>query len=225
MDCSQCNGRYCMSSVPIFQGLNNDEMAELSKIIIHRTYKKGEPVFLAGDLNNHLFVVRKGKVKITRVTEEGHEQVIRIIQEGDFFGDLSLFRNNSLTSNAEAIELTEICLVKGEEFKKTLEKSPSLMLNMLDQLSERLEKAEFQLSQFNHRDVAQRVAAFILQHGENSENLIFEFPTNKTDIASMLGTTRETLSRKLSFFQRKGYIKISGRQIQICDVKALKELF
>lgn len=224
MDCLQCNRRYCMSYVPIFQGLGSDAMAELSKIIVHKTYKKGEAVFLAGDVNNHLFVVRKGKVKITHVSEEGREQVIRIIQEGDFFGDLSLFRDQSLSSNAEAIELTEVCLVRGSEFKKILEKTPSLMFNMLDQLSERLEKAEFQLSQLNHRDVAQRLAAYILQHGENSENLIFEFPTNKTDVASLLGTSRETLSRKLSYFQRKGLIKISGRQIQICNTQALKEM-
>ncbi|MEH6944502.1 Crp/Fnr family transcriptional regulator [Bacillus sp. JJ722] len=224
MDCLQCNGKYCMSFVPIFQCLNSEEMIELSGIITHKTYKKGESIFLAGDINNNLFVVHKGKVKITHVSEEGREQVIRIIQAGDFFGDLSLFRNNPLTSNAEAIEPTELCLLKGSAFKQILEKTPSLMFNILNQLCERLEKAEFQLSQLNHQDVAQRLAAFILQCSENSENKVFEFPVNKTDVASMLGATRETISRKLSYFQRKGYIMISGRQIQICDLQALKEL-
>lgn len=224
MDCLQCNRKYCMSFVPIFQCLNSEEMVELSKIITHKSYKKGESIFLAGDINNNLFVVRKGKVKITHVSEEGREQVIRIIQTGDFFGDLSLFRNNPLTSNAETIESTEICLLNGSAFKQILEKTPSLMFNILNQLCERIEKAELQLSQLSHQDVGQRLAAFILQCGENSRGGIFEFPVNKADVASILGTTRETLSRKLSFFQRKGYIIISGRQIQICNLMALKEL-
>ncbi|GGE68135.1 Crp/Fnr family transcriptional regulator [Priestia taiwanensis] len=224
MQCLQCNKKYCLSFVPIFQQLKTEEIMELSHIVTHKTYKKGEVIFLAGDVNNHLFVVHKGTVKITHISEDGREQVVRIIQAGDFFGELSLFRSSPLNSNAEAIELTEVCILQGHTFKDILTNIPSLQFNMLNQLSERLEKAEFQLSQLSNQDVGQRLATFLLQCSQNSGNEAFELPINKTDAASMLGTSRETLSRKLSFFQRKGYITVSARQIRICNRNALQAL-
>lgn len=224
MTCLQCSRKSCLAFVPIFKSLKSEELMELSKIITHRTYKKGEAVYIAGELNDNLFIVRKGKVKITYVSGEGREQIVRIIQEGDFFGELSLFRNSPLPSNAEALEMTEVCILEGRLFKQILEKSPSLVFNLFHQLSERLERAELTLSQISHHDVGQRLAAFLLQCAEKSGKESFEFPVNKTDAASMLGTTRETLSRKLSSFQREGYIKQSGRQITICDAAALEDL-
>lgn len=224
MQCLKCNRKYCLSFVPIFQSLKPEDLMGISHIMTHKTYKKGEVIFLAGDLSNHLFVVRKGTVKITHVFEDGREQVVRIIQAGDFFGELALFRNSPLTSNAEAIVETEVCILQGHAFKDIIVKIPSLQLNLLNQLSERLEKAEFQLSRLNTQDVGQRLAAFLLQCSENTEHKTFKLPVNKTDAASMLGTSRETLSRKLSLFQRKGYIALSGREIRICDKEALQEL-
>ena len=224
MQCLKCNRKYCLSFVPIFQSLKPEDLMEISHIMTHKTYKKGEVIFLAGDLSNHLFVVRKGTVKITHVFEDGREQVVRIIQTGDFFGELALFRDSPLTSNAEAIMETEVCILQGHAFKDIIVKIPSLQLNLLNQLSERLEKAEFQLSRLNTQDVGQRLAAFLLQCSENTEHKTFKLPVDKTDAASMLGTSRETLSRKLSLFQRKGYIALSGREIRICDKEALQEL-
>lgn len=224
MQCLKCNRKYCLSFVPIFQSLKPEDLMGISHIMTHKTYKKGEVIFLAGDLSNHLFVVRKGTVKITHVFEDGREQVVRIIQAGDFFGELALFRNSPLTSNAEAIVETEVCILQGHAFKDIIVKIPSLQLNLLNQLSERLEKAEFQLGSLNTQDVGQRLAAFLLQCSENTEHKTFKLPVNKTDAASMLGTSRETLSRKLSLFQRKGYIALSGREIRICDKEALQEL-
>ncbi|MGN1386435.1 MAG: Crp/Fnr family transcriptional regulator [Bacillus sp. (in: firmicutes)] len=224
MNCLHCNKNYCMSFVPIFQVLNRTEMEEISKIISRQTFKKGEPIVLAGEMKKRFFVVHRGKVKITHISEDGREQVIRIMRAGDFFGDLSLFKNTPLTTNAEALETVEICMLEGGPFKEILRKTPDLLLNILEHLSERLEKAEFQLSQMSTQDVGQRLAAFILEQATDSNQDIFELPVNKTDAASLLGTSRETLSRKLSFFQKQGYIKMSGRKVQICDRAALERM-
>lgn len=224
MNCLHCNKSYCMSFVPIFQVLNGDEMREISQIITRQSFKKGEPIFLAGDMKKTLFVVHKGKVKITHISEDGREQVIRIMRTGDFFGDLSLFNNTPLTTNAEALEPVEICMLEGEAFKSILRKTPELLLNILAQMSERLERAEFQLSQLSTQDVGQRLAAFILEQAADHDNNAFVLPVNKTDAASLLGTSRETLSRKLSLFQKQGYIQMSGRKVQICNRAALESM-
>ncbi|WP_019240238.1 MULTISPECIES: Crp/Fnr family transcriptional regulator [Bacillus] len=219
-----CNKHDCLSIVPIFRNVNEEEMKELARIVTHKIFHKGEPIFLAGEHKKNLFVVHTGKVKITHISEDGHEKVIRILQTGDFFGELSLFRNTNIMNNAEALEQTEICLLEGEQFIKIMSHTPNLLIKILQHLSERLEKAEYQLSQISNQDVGQRLASFILKQGECAKDEIFEFPMSKKDIASLLGTTRETLSRKLSSFQKEGYIALSGRRIQICDEKALREL-
>lgn len=224
MQCLHCNRKFCLSYVPIFKVLKQEEMMELSKIITHRTYKKGEYIFLAGDLSNHLFVVRKGTVKLTHVLEDGREQVVRIVLPGDFFGELAMFQNSPLTSNAVVIEEAELCILQGNFFKELLLKIPSLQLNMMHILSERLEKAESKLSRIHGQDVGQRLAAFLLQCSKNSNNDTFKLPVNKTDVASILGTSRETLSRKLSLLQKKGIISLSGREIKICNYEALRQL-
>lgn len=224
MQCLQCNRKLCLSYVPIFQVLQQEEMIELSKVITHRTYKKGDYIYLAGDLSNHLFVVRKGTIKLTHVLEDGHEQVVRIVLPGDFFGELALFQNTPMIYNAIVIEEAELCVLQGNFFKELLIKVPHLQLNMLQILSERLEIAEKKLTQAHSQDANQRLAAFLLQCSENGIKQTFRLPVNKTDIASILGTSRETLSRKLSSLQKKGIISLSGREIKICNLDALKEL-
>lgn len=221
--CSNCNRNTCLSTVPIFQNLTEEESKAVAALVQAKSYQKGDPIFLAGDTTKALFVVKKGKVKITQTSESGREQVVRIIEVGDFFGEMALFDDKPLTSNAEAIMQTELCVLEGSALRGILEKAPQLMLAMLAQLSRRLEKAEILLGQLSNQDVTHRLATYILEHVGSENGYVFECPVNKTDLASMLGVSRETLSRKLSVFQKEGWIEITGRKIKVCQPEALKK--
>ena len=116
MDCGCGNDereKTCIEIVPIFNTLTYDEMVEIASITNSRKYEKGQMIYTAGDKGEKLYVIHKGKVKITRFSEMGKEQIIRVLEPGDFMGELSLFAPSPLTDNAEALRDTSICIIDG----------------------------------------------------------------------------------------------------------------
>ncbi|MDQ0174877.1 Crp/Fnr family transcriptional regulator [Bacillus chungangensis] len=217
--------KMCVSLVPIFNHLEEEEMKKIVELSNSKKYKKGEIIFRSGESENHLYIVHKGKVKIFRLTESGKEQFIRTMESGDFLGELSLFTKNKHNSFAEAMTDVEICVIERNDFQKLLYQFPAISLKVLEELSSRLESAEKLVSQLSSQDAEIRVASYLMElvdiHGKTEIML----PMSKKDLASYLGTTQETLSRKLSGFQQKGYIKQSGqRKIHIIDMAAIRQI-
>ena len=218
----------CMSKVPIFNHLTEEEMQEVAAVTRHQRFRKGEMIFLAEDELEQLFVLHTGKVKITRISEAGKEQVLRILEPGDFMGETALFTHTPLSSNAEAMEATEICLVKGSEFRKLLLKYPDIALKVLEEFSRKTEQTEQLVEQIGLHDTGQRVAAILVQLAEEQEpggSQSIHLSVSKKDLASQIGTTRETLSRKLSAFQKQGLIEMEGqRTVRILNRTGLQAI-
>lgn len=216
-------GKTCIEIVPIFNTLTYDEMMEVAMITNSREYKKGEMIYMAGDKGDKLFVIHKGKVKITRFSDLGKEQVIRLLGPGDFMGELSLFVHEPLTDNAEALEDTTVCIIDGEKLKGLMVKYPTIALKVLEELSARLEKAENLIEHLGIHNVESRIIDILLDLANDKGEITLKM--SKGDLASHIGMSQETLSRKLSYFQDMGWIKLIGhRRIIILDKEALKTL-
>lgn len=219
---STCNGgrNSCIDIVPIFSGLNYEEKINVAMITESREYKKNEIIYNMGEINNNLYVIHRGSVKISRISEEGKEQVIRILGPGDFLGELSLFSSQARLDNAEAISDLVICEVQGERLKGLMVDYPQISIKIVAELSNRLRDAETTIERIGIQSVDKRVAGKLLElsGGGNMINL----DRTKGILASQLGITQETLSRKLSYFQEKGWIGLSGhRKILIKNREAL----
>lgn len=224
MNCS-CNKeeKTCIEIVPIFSNLNSEEMMEIGKITNSRKYKKGEMIYMAGDKGEKLFVIHKGKVKITRLSESGKEQVIRILGAGEFMGELSLFVHETLTDNGEALEDTTICIIDGNKLKKLMEKYPIISFKIIEELSNRLNKAEKLIENLGIHDVETRIVKSLFDLADEKGNILLSM--SKGDLASYIGMSQETLSRKLSYFQEMNWINMIGhRKIEILDKESLKNL-
>lgn len=224
MDCG-CNSegrqRTCIEIVPIFSTLTYDEMIEVAGITNSRQYEKGEMIYMAGDKGESLFVIHKGKVKITRFSDSGKEQVIRVLGPGEFMGELSLFVHEPLTDNAEALEYTTVCIIDGEKLKGLMVKYPTIALKVLEELSKRLGKAENLIEHLGVHDVETRIAETLLDLADDRGEVLLKM--SKGDLASHIGMSQETLSRKLSYFQEMGWIKLIGhRKIIILDEESLR---
>lgn len=225
MDCNCSKGkkRLCIEIVPIFNNLNYDEMLEVAGITNSREYKKGEMIYMAGDKGRNLFVIHKGKVKITRISETGKEQVIRVLGPGEFMGELSLFVHEKLKDNAEALEDTKVCIINGEQLKKLMEKYPTISFKILEELSSRLGKAEQLIEHLGIHNVETRIVETLLNLADEKGEIVLTM--SKGDLASHIGMSQETLSRKLSYFQEKGWIKLVGhRKIVLLDPASLSKL-
>jgi CRP/FNR family transcriptional regulator len=213
----------CISLVPIFNHLEKEQMDEIMAVTYSISYKKGENIYCAGDKADSLYIVSKGKIKIYRLSESGKEQLLRILHPGDFTGELALFSETVHEEYAEAMEETNVCTIKNSELQEILLKYPSISLKVLAEFSSRLEQSEKQATLFATEKVETRIALFLVECMDNEkQSMEVVLPMNKKDMASYLGTTPETISRKLADLEEAGYIKqISNKKIKILNLDGL----
>lgn len=216
-------GKPCITLVPIFNHLKEEEMADIMKVIQTKSFKKGERIFQAGDTSDSLYIVNRGQIKEYRLSESGKEQLVRLLNPGDFTGELALFREGVHESYAEAMMNSGVCMITREDLQKFLMEYPTISLRILSEFSERLARSERQTTSLATEKVETRIAMFL---GEcvNSDDpeMVIELPMSKKDLASYLGTTPETISRKLAELEEQGYIQLeTNRKVRILDLDGL----
>ena len=212
----------CIERVPIFSGLSPGEILEIAAITRDKIFEKGQMVYMAGDMDDTLYVLHSGRVKISRISATGREQVIRVLGPGEFMGELSLFNPLPLTENAEVRERSTMCLIEGTRLKELMNKYPVIALKVLEEVSKRLEQAENLIESINLNTVEQRLAQALLTGADEKGRILLNM--TKGDFASRLGMSQETLSRKLAVFQERGLIRLRGhKEIRILDREALDE--
>lgn len=213
----------CIEIVPIFSSLSPDEMLEIARITEAVSYKKGDMVYTPGDKGGKLYVLHAGQVKIARLSANGKEQVIRVLGPGDFMGELSLFSSLPLTDSAVVLKVTTMCVIKGENLKELMVKYPSIAFKVMDELSKRLEQAENRIEVINLHSVEQRLAQVLLELSAGENEVLLAM--TKGDLASQMGMSQETLSRKLAAFQEEGLIELKGRnRIALLDRAELEAM-
>lgn len=226
-----CGHGYCIDNVAIFVDLPIEIKQSIMDSSNHKIYKKGEIIFNSGDYFDYFFIVNKGRVKLSKISAMGKEQILKILEVGDFMGELSLFKDTLLTNSAEALEKTEICIIRSEKVREIIMQRPEIALKFLEKYAERIKHSEELIEQIGLRDVEQRIANFLIAEVEknNIKNRNNEYeinlPVTKSVLSSILGTTKETLSRKLSLLQDEGLIRLEGqRKIIITDIENLRDM-
>ncbi|SCG81762.1 Crp/FNR family transcriptional regulator [Proteiniborus sp. DW1] len=226
--CNLCKGKYCAHKVSIFSVLTEEQLAKLTAKISHKNYKKGQVIFFEGDISDKLYVINKGKIKIFKYTREGKEQILYILSEGDFVGDLSLLKKDEFKFNAEALENSNICVLTKDDFDEMLKENPEIAIEILQVVYDRIVKLENLIQNLSTKDIEARIAglllSFVKDFGVRKEDSIeLELPLSREDIANYIGVTRETISRKLGSMQDQGVIDLIGsKKIIIKDIEELE---
>lgn len=211
---------------PIFQGLNEDEIQLIKKVTHAREYKKGDYIFREGESSETLYLINHGLIKITKVAEDGKEQIVRLLFPGDFFGQSALLQTENHYANAVAINDTLIYTIHKLDFMNTLERNHKMALRFMQALNERIYQADEWMSLLSLMEVEQRLASVLLlfHNRMQSKNGKFTLPISKKILASLIGTTPETISRKLVSFVSSNLIELHGqRDIHILDLEGLKK--
>ncbi len=217
------NPSNCIEIVPIFSNLTEEEMLEIANITTEAKFDKGSYVYMANDLGGKLYVLHSGRVKISRLNINGKEQVLRIVEPGEFMGELTLLSNTPLTDNAEVLEKTLMCMIDGKKLKELMNKYPSIAFKVMEVLSKRLEQAESLIEKINLNTVEQRLALALLDLVNQRNEITLNM--TKGDFASSIGMSQETLSRKLTSFQDEGIIELIGqRKIIVKNINAIKRI-
>ena len=209
--------KLCVSKVPIFSELEYEKLKQINKLAKHRTYSKKEIIFMEGQLAQNIHIINSGQVKIFNTSKEGKEYIIRLLGEGDFFGELILFKDENLTYSAKAVTEVELCLLNKNDLEKLLEDNPPIARQLLAALSSRLKTIEdkaYSLALDNAKDKTKKLLIRLAkENGDKKETGIeIHLPLTRAGLASLMGMKQETMSRKLSELEKDGKIEIIGRK-------------
>lgn len=207
----------CVRLVPIFEGLSEADQHRIAETAVTRRFEPREQVYGAGDRTG-LHIVHRGQVKAYRATEGGSEQLVRLLFPGDFLGESALLADTASDHFAVAIRPSEVCSVPRAGMRRLLVERPPVALQMLQTVSNRLGVAEEMLAAVTGQSVGERLAQQLLHLADEAGSARFRLPTSKKDLASYLGTTPETLSRRLGALQRAGVIRLGQqRTVEVLD--------
>lgn len=214
-----------LGKAPLFQGLQSEYLEQMAKICHLKPYKKGMSVFFEGDPGDGFYLVAKGKVKVFKNSVDGKEKILHILSSGEPFGEVAVFTGKSFPASAQVISDSNLVFLPRREFIALISKNPSLSLNMMGVLTQRLKQFATQIENLALKEVPGRLANYLLLLTEEQENeSAVQLSVTKGQLASLLGTISETFSRILAKMNHHQLIQVEGRTIQILDIEGLRQL-
>lgn len=212
-----CGHKYCVQRVPVFASLSIEELGHVASLIRHREYQKGEILFSEQDPLDTLVIVHSGSVKAYKITADGKEQILYLFQQGDFFGERSLFGEQTASYTVEALESVKTCSFTRDSFRALLHEHPEIAIKIIEELEDRIARMENALKSIGVRSVDGRISALLLdfadRYGTNvPEGVLIRLPLSREGMASQLGIARETMSRKLGQLEGDGIIRSVGNK-------------
>ncbi len=214
-----------LPSIPLLQGLSEEQRAWVEKRALRRRVVKGQRVFFEGDPAVGFYILLSGRVKVSKLSPEGKEQILHLMDPGDPFGEVPVFAGGVFPANAVVLEDADLLFLSRESFLELIGRVPALAMNMLAFLSRRLIHMTRLVESLSLREVHERLAAYVLHRSDlqgRSDEVSLDI--NKGLLASLLGTSPETLSRTLTRLHNDGFIEVEGRRIRIRNRTGLKEM-
>ena len=208
----------------LFKGLQDAQLERIAEISHEKNYKRGESIFFEGDEATGFYVVAEGKIKIFKMSPDGREQILHIFGPGEPFGEVPVFHGQPFPANAVTMAPSALLFFPRREFVDLVASTPSLALSMLAMLSLRLRRFASQVESLSLKEVPGRLAAHLVYLAEEqgrTDWVVLDIP--KGQLASLLGTSPETLSRIFARMSEEGLIRVHGKKIELLDYDELLE--
>ncbi len=214
-----------ISTIPLFNGLPEDQIFAIKKIAVEKQFNKGEIIFSEGDEGNGFFVIAEGRVKVFKVSTEGKEQILHIFGPGQPFGEVPVFTGQRFPASAQAIDKTRVLFLPRASIVDLISANPSLALNMLAIMSKKLRQFAIQIENLSLKEMPARLASYLifLADEQNNDNAV-SLKISKGQLASILGTIPETLSRVFAKLSGQNLISVDGKKIALLDRRGLENL-
>src|SRR2546425_2681360 len=219
---------WYLQHIDAFAGVGESEMQQIARRSTMREFTRGRVILHPGETQEMVYLIKEGRVKVSRYSPEGREQILALLEPGDLVGELDLVRETDPV-HVEACEDTLICELSRRDFVALLRRQPEVMLHVMKLLAMRLRVAEEEIADLVFRDVPGRLASLLLRLAEaygrkSSGKLLLALRLTHQDIASMIGATRETVTSTLSRFRDAGLIATEHRSIMIKNAEGLRRL-
>ena len=216
----------CVGRVPIFAGLTTAQQGEVARLARPLRLDRGEVAQRPGERAGMLLVVHSGALRVSRVAPGGQEQVLRVLRPGDFVGEIGFVTGDADDRLAVSVEPAEVCSFRHRDLEDLVTRFPDIGLRMLRAVTRRLSAAEASLAAVSGADAGARVAGYLLELPArwSDGRPAVTFPVPKRDVASLLGLTPETLSRRLGALSRAGLIRVDKATVVLHDPEGLARI-
>ncbi|SFL85337.1 Crp/Fnr family transcriptional regulator [Halanaerobium salsuginis] len=219
-----------VKKIPFFSLLNENELKLIEKIAFEKNYQKGEYIFFEGDPGNKFFIIKSGQVKLTKMIADGSEQILNIFSDNDIIAEIVAFDKGNYPASAITITETTMIVFAQTELENLILKYPNIAIKLLREMSGRLRRAQKNVRDLALKDSSAKVAELLLflsqKYGlkNDKDQISLDIALTQQELASMIGSSRETVSRILNQFENKGLIKTSRKKILIYQLEKLKNL-
>ena len=216
--------------VPIFSELPPDTLEKIAQVGSRQKYVKDNIILMEEEAGSALFVIISGKVKIARSSDDGREVILSILNESDFFGEMAILDGQTRSASVISLEDSELFIIQRNQFLELLRSHPEISIALLNELSSRLRAADLKIKSLTLKDAEGKVAIAILQLADEQGKIkqgiveIEKLPLQQ-DLANMAGTSRETISRTLHSFVKKGLLELEGNKLRILNYEKFKESY
>jgi CRP/FNR family cyclic AMP-dependent transcriptional regulator len=219
-----------LKMIPLFSELNEDELTDITAIAMEQTFKKDTMILIEEEVGSTMFVILNGRVKISRISDEGREVILSILVDGDFFGEMAILDGQTRSANAVTLEETQMMVIRRDNFLHILHKFPQVAINLLKELAHRLRRSDAQIKSLSLQNALGRVASTLLRIADDSGIIkmgrveISHLPPQQ-DLANMAGTSRETISRVIKSLNQLGYVEKHGSKLIILSYDRFRQDF
>lgn len=212
--------------VPIFSTLTDEEFKSLEHVFVVKNYRRNQVIFLEEETGKQMYIVLAGKLKVTKATEGGKENLLAIHQTGDFFGEMALLDGKTAPATVSAMEDCRIVTIAGSDFQHLLMHNEKVVRQIIQVLCSRLRQAWGQLQNLTYGTAESRIMAGLMQlarrHGvQDARGIIINLRITHQELAEMVGTARETVTRTLAGLKNEGIIQVDHRRIIILNPRGL----
>ena len=216
-----------LARTEVFGDLEERELVEVAQVAVPRHWERGEVIFREGDQGDTCYLLRTGAVVLTREHQDGRMVALAELRAGALFGELAMFRGETRSATAEAIEPTTAVALLARDMQRIIRRSPDLALKFLGTLAERVSKTNERLLQQSFQTVAGRVASALLAQviarqaeGAPEEDVLIR--STQAEIANLAGTSRESASRFLATLERAGVVTLGRGKVTVHDPGRLR---
>lgn len=209
-----------LRAIPLFSRVSEADLEEIAAHLIERRFPKHTTVVEEGLAGDYMYVIRQGRVKVTKASEDGREKIMQFMETGDFFGEMALLSNDPRSASVKTLEPSVLLALSRRDFIEQLRQSPDLALAVIGELTDRLRETNEQASSMSFQGVKDRTRGLF-------ERIAREEPTRAgqrmtpamthQQIADMIGTSRETVTRAIKQLKDDGWLGQEGKRYVIPD--------
>lgn len=221
--CEQCIVRQFSS----LKALTKDELIKMADCKTSYTIKKGEAIFEEGETVNGVYCVKEGVCKMTKLSDNGKDQIVKLAKSGELLGQRSMISDEAANLSAIALEDMQVCFIPKTEIMGFFSQNNQFSMNMMKTICGDLKEADDHMVDMAQKNVKQRLAETLLYLEENfgvNEDKTLKLQLSREELAGMIGTATESCIRLLSEFNKSGIIELAGKKIILKDKAKLKRV-